>query len=329
MHRLLLFARPDFGPRHDGAPSWVPRVTLLTVSFPTRSDFTPDCFPYGSQVYKPTSPGIRGRIITSREHLWKGRPYKPLCVGLRKTGGRNNQGRITVWHRGGGHKRLYRMIDFKRKVHDVSGVVRRIEYDPNRTTRIALVDYEGVKEPAYLLAVDGMKAGDVVRTAGKEEVEIRPGNALPLNAIPVGTSIHNIELYPGRGGQLVRAAGTAALLIKKDDDTGYATVKLPSGEQRLILSRCYATVGMLSNREHANRKLGKAGAKRWIGVRPTVRGVAMNPIDHPHGGGEGRTSGGRPSCTPWGVQTKGKRTRNNKRTDKYRVSRRPTGKAKK
>ena len=258
----------------------------------------------------------------------QGKPFKALTKGLAKSGGRNNRGRITVWHRGGGHKRKYRMVDFQRLMRGVTGVVRRIEYDPNRTTRIALVDFEGEgNKPAYVLATDGMKSGDVV-DAGDENVDIRPGNAMPLRSMPAGTLIHNIELLPGQGGRLVRAAGATATLVKKGED-GYATVKLPSGEQRLILLECYATVGVLSNREHQNRVLGKAGAKRWLGIRPTTRGVAMNPIDHPHGGGEGRTSGGRPSCTPWGVQTKGKRTRNSKRTDVFRVARRPSGKKKK
>lgn len=249
-------------------------------------------------MYKPTSPGQRGRITTRRDHLWKGKPFKALTKGLTKSGGRNNHGRITVWHRGGGHKRKYRMIDFQRMVRGVSGVVRRIEYDPNRTTRIALVDYfesdEGQTEDKkittkYVLATDGMKGGDVI-SAGDEDIDIRPGNAMPLSAMPAGTLIHNIELLPGQGGRLVRAAGATATLVKKGED-GYATVKLPSGEQRLILLKCYATVGMLSNREHGNRVLGKAGAKRWLGVRPTTRGVAMNPIDHPHGGGGGADLG--------------------------------------
>ena len=282
-----------------------------------------------AQVYKPTSPGQRGRITTARDGLWKGKPFKALTKGLTKSGGRNNRGRITVFHRGGGHKRKYRMVDFQRLVRGVTGTVRRIEYDPNRTTRVALVDFENASEnkPAYVLATDGMSAGDVVR-AGDEDVDIRPGNAMPLGSMPAGTLIHNIELLPGQGGRLVRAAGATATLVKKGED-GYATVKLPSGEQRLVLLKCYATVGVLSNKAHQNRVLGKAGAKRWLGIRPTTRGVAMNPIDHPHGGGEGRTSGGRPSCTPWGVQTKGHRTRNNKRTDGFRVARRPSGKKKK
>ena len=276
-----------------------------------------------SQVHKPTSPGQRGRITTYRANLWKGKPYKPLTKGLIKSGGRNNCGRTTVWHRGGGHKRLYRVVDFQRKLRDVAGVIRRIEYDPNRTARIALVDFEGHR-PAYLLAVDGMKPGETI-LAGDTGVDIRPGNSMPLETMPVGTLVHNIELRPGQGGKLARAAGTVATLVKKGVD-GYAVVRLPSGEQRLVLSRCFATVGTLSNREHHNRVLGKAGAKRWLGVRPTTRGVAMNPVDHPHGGGEGRTSGGRPSCTPWGVQTKGKKTRSSKRTDVFRIVRRPTGK---
>ncbi len=275
------------------------------------------------QVHKPTSSGQRGRITTNRSTLWRGKPYKPLTKGLSKSGGRNNCGKITVWHRGGGHKRLYRMVDFQRKLRDVAGTVRRIEYDPNRTTRIALVDFEGHR-PSYILAVDGMKTGDSI-LAGDTGVDIRPGNAMPLETMPVGTFVHNIELRPGQGGKLVRAAGTVATLIKKGVD-GYAVIKLPSGEQRLVLSRCYGTVGTLSNREHHNRVLGKAGAKRWLGVRPTTRGVAMNPVDHPHGGGEGRTSGGRPSCTPWGVHTKGKKTRNSKRTNAFRISRRTTRK---
>mmetsp|Transcript_1229 Transcript_1229/g.5308 ORF Transcript_1229/g.5308 Transcript_1229/m.5308 type:complete len:381 (-) Transcript_1229:1124-2266(-) len=290
------------------------------------------------KVYKPTSPGQRGRITTSRDHLWRGKPLKALTVGLRKKGGRNNQGRITVWHQGGGHKRLYRIIDMKRRATTAAGTVRRIEYDPNRSTRIALVDFlDDAKrtKPCYVLAPEGVKPGSTIVASTDGGVDIRPGNAMPLREIPPGTQIHNIELRPGQGGVLVRAAGTCATLVKKSEigtggaDDGYATVRLPSGEQRLVLLSCMATVGTLSNAQHANRVLGKAGAVRWLGVRPTTRGVAMNPVDHPHGGGEGRTSGGRPSVTPWGVYTKGTRTRNNKRTDNMRVARRPTGKKKK
>ena len=275
----------------------------------------------GMKAYKPTSPGQRGRITTSRAMLYKGRPLKRLTVGLRKSGGRNNAGRITVWHKGGGHKRLYRVIDFKRDLVGVAGTIRRLEYDPNRTAHIALVDYEGGHASRYVLAPHGSTPGD--RLENGPGSDIRVGNALPLKNIPIQTTIHNIELIPGRGGQLCRSAGSAATLVKKADDGGYCVIRLPSGEQRLVLENCMATIGMLSNRGHQNRNIGKAGANRWRGIRPTTRGVAMNPVDHPHGGGEGRTSGGRPGCTPWGVHTKGHRTRNNKRTDAFRVSRRP------
>lgn len=277
----------------------------------------------GMKAFKPTSPGIRSRLITSREGLWKGKPYKPLTKGLTKKGGRSGgTGRITVRHRGGGHKRLYRTIDFKRRLFGLTGVVRRIEYDPNRTAHIALVDYEGNhKLTHYIIAPDGLKAGDVI-TQGPDS-PVRNGNALPIENIPVGTTVHNVELLPGKGGQLARSAGASCTLIKKDEK-GYATLRLTSGEMRLVLLQCMATVGVVSNKNHFNTRLGKAGVKRWLGFKPTVRGVAMNPIDHPHGGGEGRTSGGRPSCTPWGVPTKGYRTRNNKRTDVFRVARRPS-----
>jgi len=277
----------------------------------------------GMKVYKPTSPGQRGRITTSRAHLWNGRPEKALTSGMRKRGGRNNAGRITVWHKGGGHKRLYRVIDFKRDLEGTKGVIRRLEYDPNRTTHIALVDYEGGHKSRYVLAPHGARAGDSMESGPESDIKI--GNALPLKNIPLSTTIHNIELVPGRGGQMCRSAGSAATLVKKGDD-GYCVVRLPSGEQRLVLEGCKATIGMLSNRGHQNRVIGKAGATRWLGIRPTTRGVAMNPIDHPHGGGQGRTTGGggrRPGCTPWGIHTKGHRTRNNKRTDRFRVSRRP------
>ena len=259
-----------------------------------------------------------------RTELWKGKPYRPLTRGIAKTGGRGRLGRITVWHRGGGHKRRYRVVDFnKHRLRGSLGTVCRVEYDPNRTARIALVRHEGHKGPVYVLATDTMKSGDTI-IADNDDQEIRPGNSMPLERMPLGTVIHNIELRPGQGGKLVRAAGAAATLIKKGNH-GCAVVRLPSGEQRLVLARCYATVGIISNRSHQNRKLGKAGARRWLGVRPTVRGVSMNPVDHPHGGGEGRTSGGRPSSTPWGIQTKGKRTRNSKHSDLYRVARRSTG----
>jgi large subunit ribosomal protein L2 len=279
----------------------------------------------GLKAYKPTTPGFRGRVITDRSKLWKGNPLKQLTKGLMKSGGRNNHGRITVWHKGGGHKRLYREIDFKRDLYNVAGVVRRIEYDPNRTTRIALIDYPEGNKPRYILAPDGTKAGDVVMSGNAEStntIDLRPGNAMSLSEMPIGTIIHNVELVPGKGGAMARSAGASATLVKKGSD-GYCAIKLPSGELRLVPSKCVATVGVLSNREHQNINLGKAGAKRWKGVRPTVRGTAMNPIDHPHGGGEGRSKGDNKSVSPWGVETKGKRTRNNKRTDSMRLQRRP------
>mmetsp|Transcript_50402 Transcript_50402/g.93909 ORF Transcript_50402/g.93909 Transcript_50402/m.93909 type:complete len:376 (+) Transcript_50402:50-1177(+) len=260
------------------------------------------------KFYRPLTPGMRGRITTRRNHLWKGKPYAPLTKGLSKTGGRNHQGRTTVFWRGGGHKRLYRIIDFKRKLTGLVGTVRRLEYDPNRSARIALVDYqEDPKLTHYMLAPDGMQPGDPV-TQGPN-APIKTGNALPLANMPVGTIVHNVEIQPGLGAKLARAAGTSCTLIKKDKNTGFATMRLQSGEMRLILMGSMATVGIVSNKEHQNRVLGKAGANRWLGKRPHVRGVAMNPIDHPMGGGEGRTSGGRPSCTPWGVPCKGFRTR--------------------
>ena len=288
----------------------------------------------GLKAYKPTTPGFRGRVITDRSKLWKGKPLKALTKGLTKRGGRNNSGRITVWHKGGGHKRLYRMIDFKRDLFGVNGVIRRIEYDPNRTTRIALVDYPDGIKPRYILAPEGARAGDVVSSSGGRptnsdddsvssvSIDIRPGNAMPLSEMPIGTIVHNVELVPGRGGALARSAGASATLVKKGAD-GYCAIKLPSGELRLVPSKCVATVGVLSNREHQNTIMGKAGAKRWKGIRPTVRGTAMNPIDHPHGGGEGRSKGNNQSVSPWGVNTKGKRTRNNKRTENMRLQRRP------
>jgi large subunit ribosomal protein L2 len=255
--------------------------------------------------------------------LWKGRPYRPLTHGIHKTGGRNHQGRTTAFWRGGGHKRLYRIIDFKRSLTGLQGTVRRIEYDPNRTARIALIDYkEHPKLTHYMIAPDGLQIGDPV-TQGPD-APIKNGNALPLDNMPVGTVMHNVEIRPGRGGQMARAAGASATLIKKDKASGFSTLRLQSGEMRMVSSKCMATVGLVSNKEHHNTNKGKAGANRWLGKRPHVRGVAMNPIDHPMGGGEGRTSGGRrSSVTPWGVPCKGYRTRNNPDTDRYRVSRRP------
>jgi len=261
---------------------------------------------------KPTSPGRRGRVQIKHAHLWKGEPHAPLLEARSKTGGRNNAGRITTRHRGGGHKQHYRVIDFRRDKDGIRGVVERIEYDPNRSAHIALVKYlDG--ERRYILAPRHTRAGDEILSGS--EAPIKPGNAMQLRSIPVGTQIHAVELRPGKGAQLARSAGASVQLVAREGQ--YATVLLRSGEMRKIHATCRATIGQVANVEHNLEKLGKAGAKRWRGVRPTVRGVAMNPVDHPHGGGEGRTSGGRHPVTPWGVPTKGKRTRKNKRTDKY------------
>ncbi len=267
--------------------------------------------------YKPVTPGTRQLVLVDRRDLWRGKPEKSLTEGLTKSGGRNNQGRTTVYHRGGGHKRRYRLIDFKRRKFDVVGTVERLEYDPNRSAFIALINYDD-GEKAYILAPQRLAVGDKVVSG--ERVDVRPGNAMPLKNMPVGTIIHNIELKPLGGGKLVRSAGSFAQLVGRD--TGYAQVKLASGELRIVRAECMATVGAVSHQEHSNRNLGKAGRKRWLGIRPTTRGVAMNPVDHPHGGGEGRTSGGRHPVTPWGKPTKGKRTRKNKATDKYIIRRR-------
>jgi len=251
-------------------------------------------------------------VLVDRSHLHKGDPVKVLTEGLTKKGGRNNTGRITARRIGGGHKRRYRIIDFKRRKFDIVGTVDRLEYDPNRTAFIALVNYED-GEQAYILAPQRLAPGDKV-VAG-ERCDIKPGNAMPLRNMPVGTVIHNVELKPEKGGQIARSAGTYAQLIGKD--SGYAQLRLSSGEQRMVRGECMATVGAVSNPDQQNAKMGKAGRKRWLGKRPSVRGVAMNPVDHPHGGGEGRTSGGRHPVTPWGKSTKGARTRSNKGTDKY------------
>jgi large subunit ribosomal protein L2 len=310
--------------------------------------------------------GFRGRVITSRQGLWKEGPFKALTEGLSRSGGRNAQGGITMRHRGGGHRKVYRLVAFARPAGMAAGVVQRIEYDPNRSARIALVRHKGADASAalrqqysYFLAPQDVKEGDVLHSGA--DAPIRPGNTLPLSAIPVGMAVHNVELRPGAGGQLARSAGTSCTLVKKGEvlayfelsayesaasctvrpvvhaklsghpslftchspfmipstcagDDGYSVVKLPSGEQRLVLSRCMATIGTLSNPQHKNRKLGKAGAARWLGRRPRVRGVAMNPVDHPHGGGRGKSKG-RISQTPWGKPTKGYRTRHNPRTD--------------
>jgi large subunit ribosomal protein L2 len=264
--------------------------------------------------YKPITPGQRGLILVSREGLWKGKPVKALTEGLTGNGGRNNTGRITARRRGGGHKRAYRLVDFKRRKFDMVGTVERLEYDPNRTAFIALVKYED-GELAYILAPQRLSAGDKVVAA--EKADVKPGNAMPMANMPIGTIIHNVELKAGAGGKLARSAGTYAQLVGRD--RGYAILRLSSGEQRLVRAECMATVGAVSNPDNQNINLGKAGRKRWMGKRPAVRGVAMNPVDHPHGGGEGRTSGGRHPVTPWGKPTKGKKTRSNKATDRLIV----------
>jgi large subunit ribosomal protein L2 len=267
--------------------------------------------------YRPNTPGQRGLVLVERSALYRGKPVKKLTVGLTGTGGRNNAGRITSRRMGGGHKRAYRLIDFKRRKFDVPASVVRLEYDPNRSAFIALVEYTD-GEQSYILAPQRLKVGDNVISG--ERVDIALGNAMPMRNIPVGTIIHNVEMKPGKGGQIARSAGTYAQLVGKD--AGYALLKLTSGEQRMVLGHCMATIGAVSNPDQKNVKLSKAGRNRWLGKRPSVRGVAMNPVDHPHGGGEGRTSGGRHPVTPWGKPTKGARTRSNKRTDALIVRRR-------
>jgi large subunit ribosomal protein L2 len=266
---------------------------------------------------KPTSAGRRFVVSVHTPDLHKGAPYAPLVEKKTKSGGRNNHGRITVRHRGGGHKQRYRLIDFKRNKEGIPAVVERIEYDPNRTAHIALLSYAD-GEKTYIIAPKGIKAGD--RLESGDEAAIRAGNCLKLSAIPVGSTIHCIEMKPGKGAQIARSAGNSAQYVARE--SGYATLRLRSGEMRKILLECKATLGEVSNGEHALRSLGKAGATRWRGVRPTVRGVVMNPVDHPHGGGEGRTSGGRHPVSPWGMPTKGYKTRKNKRTDNMIVRRR-------
>jgi large subunit ribosomal protein L2 len=267
--------------------------------------------------FKPTSAGRRFQTAHDFVELSRSRPEKSLTVGLRSTGGRNSQGRQTSRFMGGGHKRLYRIIDFRRDKMGIPATVAAIEYDPNRTARIALLHYAD-GEKRYILAPDGLQIG--ARVVSGPSADILPGNALPLRGIPLGTTIHNIELKRGRGGQLVRSAGTAAQLMAKEG--GYAQVRLPSGEVREIHIECYATIGQVGNLEHENVSIGKAGRNRWLGFRPHVRGVAMNPVDHPMGGGEGKTSGGRHPTSPWGWKTKGLKTRNQKRTDAFIVRRR-------
>lgn len=265
--------------------------------------------------YNPTSAGRRALIGIDRSELWKGGPVKKLTEGKTSKGGRNNSGRISVRRRGGGHKQSYRIVDFKRQRYDVEGTVDRLEYDPNRTAFIALVTYSD-GEQAYILAPQRLAAGDKV-IASKSQVDIKPGNAMPLEKMPVGTIVHNVELKPLKGGQVARSAGAYAQYVGRDQ--GWAILRLNSGEQRIVHGSCMATVGSVSNQDHSNTNIGKAGRNRWLGRRPAVRGVAMNPVDHPHGGGEGRTSGGRHPVSPWGKPTKGKKTRTNKSTDKFIV----------
>jgi large subunit ribosomal protein L2 len=271
--------------------------------------------------YKPVTPSQRQLVIVDRSELWKGKPVKALTEGLRKTGGRNSHGHVTSWQKGGGHKRRYRVIDFRRRKFDVPATVERLEYDPNRTAFIALVRYED-GELSYILAPQRLKAGDVVVSGNR--VDVKPGNAMPMKNIPVGTIIHNVEMKIGKGGQLARSAGTYVQLVGRDQ--GMALLRLSSGEVRMVSAECMATIGAVSNPDEQNIVIGKAGRSRWLGRRPHVRGVAMNPIDHPHGGGEGRTSGGRHPVTPWGISTKGKKTRKNKRTNRWIVRRRNAAK---
>jgi len=271
--------------------------------------------------FNPVTPSLRGTVLIDRRDLWKGKPVKGLTEGKHSTGGRNNHGRITSFFRGGGHKQTYRIVDFKRRRADVPASVERIEYDPNRTAFIALLKYQD-GELAYILAPQRLKVGDSVISGAR--VDIKPGNAMPLGAIPVGTIVHNIELKPGAGGKIARAAGQYAQLVGKD--SGYAQIKLMSGELRMVRGECMGTVGAVSKADNSNQSLGKAGRNRWLGRKPHNRGVVMNPVDHPHGGGEGRTSGGRHPVTPWGKPTKGYKTRMNKRTDRLIIRNRSKGK---
>ena len=264
------------------------------------------------KTYKPTTPSQRQLVLVDRSHLYKGKPVKTLTEGLNKSGGRNNHGRVTMWHRGGGHKRTYRKVDFKRGKLGMPATVERLEYDPNRTAFIALIKYED-GELSYILAPQRLAPGDTVISDTKADV--KPGNAMPLANMPIGTIIHNVEMKQGKGGQIARAAGTYVQLVGRD--AGYAILRLNSGETRMVPADCKATVGAVSNPDNSNVSIGKAGRMRWKGRKPVVRGVAMSPIDHPHGGGEGRTSGGRHPVTPWGKSTKGKKTRSNKASDKF------------
>jgi large subunit ribosomal protein L2 len=272
----------------------------------------------GVREYKPTSSGRRFMSVLKFEDITRKKPEKSLLLPLKKTGGRNNAGRISTRHIGGGHKRRYRVIDFKRDKFEIPGKVFGIEYDPNRSANIALVHYvDGEKR--YILAPLGIKVGDIIISSKKSDTEIKEGNTLPLSFIPVGTFVHNVEMKPGKGGQIARSAGNYAQLVAKEGDYGH--VRMPSGEVRLINLSCMATVGQVGNLDHENIRVGKAGKTRWFGTRPTVRGVAMNPVDHPLGGGEGRSKGGRHPCSPWGQLSKGLKTRKNKKTDKFIIKR--------
>ena len=275
------------------------------------------------KTFKPVTPSLRQLVIVDRSDLHKGKPVKTLTEGKSSKGGRNNAGRITVRFRGGGHKQSYRIVDFKRRKLDVVGKVERLEYDPNRTAFIALIRYAD-NELAYILAPQRLSVGDEV-IAG-QQVDVKPGNAMPIANIPVGTIVHNVEMKIGKGGVIARSAGTYAQIVGRDQ--GYVILRLNSGEQRLVHGQCFATIGAVSNPDHMNTSIGKAGRSRWLGRRPHNRGVTMNPIDHPHGGGEGRTSGGRHPVTPWGKPTKGKKTRSNKSTDRFIVSSRHNRKKK-
>jgi len=269
------------------------------------------------KTYNPTTPAMRFRTSLDNKELSKDRPIKRLTESKKRISGRNNKGRLTIRHRGGGHKRLYRIIDFRRDKREITATVASLEYDPNRSARIALLAYAD-GEKRYILAPDGLAVGATVVAADGADILI--GNSLPLKNIPLGTMIHNIELKKGKGGQMARAAGTAAQLLAKE--AGYAQIKMPSGETRMVHLDCYATIGQVGNLNYENVAIGKAGRTRWRGIRPTVRGVVMNPIDHPHGGGEGKTSGGRHPVSPWGLPTKGYKTRNNKRTQRFIIKRR-------
>jgi large subunit ribosomal protein L2 len=275
------------------------------------------------KTFKPVTPSLRQLVIVDRSELYKGKPVKTLTEGKTSKGGRNNYGRVTVRFRGGGHKQAYRIVDFKRRKLDVPGKVERLEYDPNRTAFIALVRYAD-NELAYILAPQRLAVGDEV-IAGNQ-VDVKPGNAMPIANIPVGAIVHNVEMKIGKGGAIARSAGTYAQIVGRDQ--GYVIIRLNSGEQRLVHGQCFASIGAVSNPDHMNTSIGKAGRSRWLGRRPHNRGVTMNPIDHPHGGGEGRTSGGRHPVTPWGKPTKGKKTRTNKSTDRFIVSSRHNRKKK-